>query len=200
MALNTRLRQLGRVPVKNMSVHDLYSSELGGEGARGKGARACWGSESSRQAITIICISIQQYGTHVHTWQSLTSIISKLLCTCRLTFFLRGRDFILQWRDFPGARFFCEYEICFASTRFYFASTRFFGECYNFVLLVPLYGLLNRAHELITLIRAHGLLNRAHGLVSHAHGLLSRAHGLLNRAHGLVIRAHGLVIRAHGLA
>ena len=29
---------------------------------------------------------------------------------------------------------------------------------------------------------------------------LIRAHGLLNRAHGLVIRAHDLVIRAHGLA
>ena len=40
--------------------------------------------------------------------------------------------------------------------------------------------------KIITLIRAHGLLNRAHGLVI--------------RAHDLVIRAHGLVIRAHGLA
>ena len=40
--------------------------------------------------------------------------------------------------------------------------------------------------KIITLIRAHGLLNRAHGL--------------LNRAHGLIIRAHGLIIRAHGLA
>ena len=46
--------------------------------------------------------------------------------------------------------------------------------------------LVIRAHELITLIRAHGLLNRAHGLLS--------------RAHGLIIRAHGLVIRAHELA
>ena len=40
--------------------------------------------------------------------------------------------------------------------------------------------------KIITLIRAHGVLNRAHGL--------------LNRAHDLVIRAHDLVIRAHGLA
>ena len=40
--------------------------------------------------------------------------------------------------------------------------------------------------KIITLIRAHGLLNCAHGL--------------LNCAHDLVIHAHGLVIRAHGLA
>ena len=46
--------------------------------------------------------------------------------------------------------------------------------------------------KIITLIRAHGLLNRAHGL-------LNRAHDLVIRAHDLVIRAHGLVIRAHGL-
>ena len=32
--------------------------------------------------------------------------------------------------------------------------------------------------KIITLIRAHGLLNRAHGLLNRAHGLLSRAHGL----------------------
>ena len=46
--------------------------------------------------------------------------------------------------------------------------------------------------KIITLIRAHGLLNRAHGLLNRAHGLLNRAHGLLNCAHGLIIRAHGL--------
>ena len=33
--------------------------------------------------------------------------------------------------------------------------------------------------KIITLIRAHGLLNRAHGLIIRAHGLLSRAHGLV---------------------
>ena len=32
--------------------------------------------------------------------------------------------------------------------------------------------------KIITLIRAHGLLNRAHRLLNCAHGLLSRAHGL----------------------
>ena len=32
--------------------------------------------------------------------------------------------------------------------------------------------------KIITLIRAHGLLNRAHGLLNRAHGILSRAHGL----------------------
>ena len=32
--------------------------------------------------------------------------------------------------------------------------------------------------KIITLIRAHGLLNRVHGLIIRAHGLLSRAHGL----------------------
>ena len=47
--------------------------------------------------------------------------------------------------------------------------------------------------KIITLIRAHGLLNRAHGI-------LSRAHELVIRARDLVIHAHGLVIRAHGLA
>ena len=47
--------------------------------------------------------------------------------------------------------------------------------------------------KIITLIRAHGLLNCAHELVI-------RAHDLVIRAHDLVIRAHGLVIRAHGLA
>ena len=54
--------------------------------------------------------------------------------------------------------------------------------------------------KIITLIRAHGLLNRAHGLLNRAHGLLNRAHGLLIRAHGLLSRAHGLLSRAHGLA
>ena len=39
--------------------------------------------------------------------------------------------------------------------------------------------------KIITLIRAHGLLNRAHGLLNRAHGLIIRAHGLLSRAHGL---------------
>ena len=33
--------------------------------------------------------------------------------------------------------------------------------------------------KIITLIRAHGLLNRAHGLLNHAHGLIIRAHGLI---------------------
>ena len=32
--------------------------------------------------------------------------------------------------------------------------------------------------KIITLIRAHGLLNRAHGLLNRAHGLIIRAHGL----------------------
>ena len=32
--------------------------------------------------------------------------------------------------------------------------------------------------KIITLIRAHGLLNRAYGLIIRAHGLLSHAHGL----------------------
>ena len=41
--------------------------------------------------------------------------------------------------------------------------------------------------KIITLIRAHGLLNCAHGLLICAHGLVIRAHGLLIRAHGLVI-------------
>ena len=54
--------------------------------------------------------------------------------------------------------------------------------------------------KIITLIRAHGLLNRAHDLVIREHDLVIRAHGLVIRADDLVIRAHGLVIRAHGLA
>ena len=33
--------------------------------------------------------------------------------------------------------------------------------------------------KIITLIRAHGLLNRAHRLLNRAHGLLNRAHGLV---------------------
>ena len=53
--------------------------------------------------------------------------------------------------------------------------------------------------KIITLIRAHGLLNRAHGLLNRAHGLIIRAHGLIIRAHGLLSRAHGLLSRAHGL-
>ena len=32
--------------------------------------------------------------------------------------------------------------------------------------------------KIITLIRAHGLLNRAYGLIIRAHRLLSHAHGL----------------------
>ena len=39
--------------------------------------------------------------------------------------------------------------------------------------------------KIITLIRAHRLLNRAHGLLNRAHELVIRAHGLLSRAHGL---------------
>ena len=39
--------------------------------------------------------------------------------------------------------------------------------------------------KIITLIRAHGLLNRGQGLLNRAHGLLNRAHRLLSRAHGL---------------
>ena len=46
--------------------------------------------------------------------------------------------------------------------------------------------------KIITLIRAHGLLNRAHGLVNRAHELVIHAHDLVNRAHDLVIHAHRL--------
>ena len=44
--------------------------------------------------------------------------------------------------------------------------------------------------KIITLIRAHGLLNRAHGL-------LNRAHGLLNRAHGVLIGWHCAKVQGH---